>query len=120
MNLQTLASHTVDLDLLREAPAVLDVGCRGFDFVDQIYLHRSTAKVTAMDPARDVMAQPASWRTEFSFMPVALVGTAAGMQHLAHFSTGEGDFLSVPRQFAGWDKQPEFYEVPCITISQLM
>ena len=53
MNLQTLASHTVDLDLLPEAPIVLDAGCRWFDFTTALQIRRKDARVIAIDPAVD-------------------------------------------------------------------
>lgn len=34
MNLQVIAEHTIDLDLLPEKAVIIDLGCRGFEFTD--------------------------------------------------------------------------------------
>jgi hypothetical protein len=54
MNLQKLAEHTVDVDLLPEAPIVLDVGCRWFDFSKEILRIRPDARIVALDPGPDI------------------------------------------------------------------
>lgn len=115
MNLRTLASHTVDLDLLPEAPIVLDVGCRWFDFSRAVLKERPGATVFALDPARDVgndLREMASAR----FHRVALIGTGHPMQRLAHFSTGEGDFLTTLEKY----HDAEMYDVPCMTMHELL
>lgn len=121
MNLVTLASHTIDLDLLPEAPVVLDVGCRWFDFAAEVFKLRPAAKVFAVDPAEDVISQHSWFEGEaIKFLSLAIVGTGNAIQRLAHFSTGEGDFLTTERHFPGWDIQPTIYEVECMTIGELM
>lgn len=117
MNLQTLASHTVDLDLLPDTPTVLDVGCRWFDFAQNILDARPAARVICMDPAPDV---PGPQLTSANFLRAALVGSGNAKQHLAHYSTGEGDFLGEPRHYPGWDIQPTFHEVDCLNIHEVM
>ena len=119
MNLKMLASHTVDLDLLPDDGTVLDVGCRFWDFSRWIFHSRPRARIYALDPARDV--QVAGDDVTAAFLPVALVGThGRAFRQLAHFSTGEGDFLTDKKHFPGWDIQPELYEVPCLTIQEVM
>jgi len=121
MNPQALASHTVDLDLLPESPTVLDVGCRWFDFSQAILKERPQAKIIALDPANDVhMLKSRPFMRACTFVRAALVGTGHARQQFAHFSTGEGDFLTTQTYFPGWDKQPEFYEVECMSIGELM
>ena len=123
MNLQALASHTVDLDLLPSEPLVLDVGCRWFDFTNAVQIRRKAARIIAIDPARDVIPPLMNLRgalAPFEFLNCALVGDPRPFQQLAHFSTGEGDFLTNQSHFAGWDKQPDIYEVPCVRIGELM
>lgn len=121
MNLQSLASHTVDLDLLPEEPTVLDVGCRWFDFTKAVAELRPASKVFALDPAEDVTDGLLSFKCrDLIYREIALVGSGNATQMLAHFSTGEGDFLTKQRHWDGWDKQPEIYEVDCMTIGELM
>lgn len=116
MNLRALASHTVDLDLLPESPVVLDVGCRGFDFSHEVLELRPQARVIALDPAPDIVR----FSRYVEFWRAALVGTGSASQSFAHFSTGEGDFISERRHMPGWDKQPEWSNVDCYTIGELM
>ena len=51
MKVERLAEHSVDVELLPEAPVVLDAGCRGFDFSNAVLDVRPKARVIAMDPA---------------------------------------------------------------------
>jgi FkbM family methyltransferase len=121
MNLESLASHTIDLDLLPEEPIVLDVGCRWFDFTRAIFEHRPLARVVCMDPARDVVEEALASGLHIRFLPAALTGPGASFRRFAHFSTGEGDFITRPSDnFAGWDKLPDIYEVPCLTVQEVM
>jgi FkbM family methyltransferase len=123
MNLVTLSSHTLDLDLLPEAPTVLDVGCRWFDFAVEIVSHRPLANVIALDPSPDVAAafETTKQPTAVKFRSAALVGSGYAKQFLAHFSTGEGDFITdQPRHMPGWDIQPVHFLVECMTIGELM
>jgi FkbM family methyltransferase len=128
MNLRTFASHTLDLDLLPEAPRILDVGCRGFDFTREVLAVRNAGWVIAMDPARDVREW---WKSDAAnglhktmrvrYVAEGLVGSGHVTQKLAHFSTGEGDFVTHESQhMPGWDIQPEWYDVECWNISELM
>lgn len=126
MNLKQLASHTVDLDILPDAPGpvVLDVGCRWFDFTAAIIAERPAAHVLAFDPARDVARafhDDRRWHDphgpHVSFWDVALVGMGdvGKKQRLAHFSTGEGDFITtLPRYH-----DAEMYEVSVMPIVEL-
>lgn len=47
MNIQVIAEHSVDLDLLPEKANILDAGCRGFQFTD--YLRNKGHYVLALD-----------------------------------------------------------------------
>jgi FkbM family methyltransferase len=121
MNLRAFASHTLDLDMLPEEPVVLDVGCRWFDFTRAIFEHRPLARVVCMDPARDVVEEALTSGLHIRFLPAALTGPGASFRRFAHFSTGEGDFITRPSDnFAGWDKLPDIYEVPCLTVQEVM
>jgi FkbM family methyltransferase len=51
MKIERLAEHSVDLDLLPQAPVVLDAGCRGFDFSNAVLDVRPDARIIAMDAA---------------------------------------------------------------------
>lgn len=68
MNLHTIATHTIDLSLLNPHSLVLDAGCRGFDFSDEMI--KLGCDVIGLDPSEDV------WdKTAFdSFCRFALVG----------------------------------------------
>ena len=78
MNLQSLASHTIDVDLLPETPVVLDVGCRWFDFSTAMIAHRPKARIIAMDPSSDVTLDdgslPLKNHKPFLFIDAALIG----------------------------------------------
>lgn len=90
MNLTTIAGHSFDLDRLPERPAVLDVGCRGFDFTAGIRALRPEALIYAMDPDPAIVA-PAGL---CHFLCWALVGNGRTWSHYATGSTGEGNFLT--------------------------
>ncbi len=112
MNLVSLASHTVDLDLIPDAPIVLDVGCRDFDFTNQFRRRKSASTVIALDPSPDVsiISTAETW-----FMQLALVGKERNMALLAMHSSGEGNFLC--------DDVPWYADaaaVKCITLPALM
>jgi FkbM family methyltransferase len=122
MNLKTLASHTLDLDLLPESPTVLDVGCRNWDFANAVLAERPKGRVIALDPARDVYDR---WKQDerrdgrIRYWPYALVGLGEeGNRQFAHFSTGEADHVLMPgaMPMADW----EVYPVACVTIQALM
>lgn len=117
MNLRAFASHTLDVDLLPEAPVVLDVGCRWFDFSREVIEHRPWVDMIAMDPARDVCAH--QWTREtgrFRFFPAALTAPGPAFRRFAHFSTGEGDFVTDLQRY----HDAAMYEVPCLTIKEVM
>lgn len=110
MNLQTLASHTVNLDLLPGAPRVLDVGCRNFDFTRAILKVRPRAEIVAMDPDRKIVAPDIS---QMMFIRAALVGDARNDAPYCSFSTGEANHLV-------WngviEPDSEVYRVPCYSV----
>jgi FkbM family methyltransferase len=54
LRIEQLAEHSVDLDLLPEAPVVLDAGCRGFDFSNAVLEVRPNARIIAMEAAPGV------------------------------------------------------------------
>lgn len=90
MNLQALASHTIDVDLLSDAPTVLDVGCRWFDFTRGILAWRSKARIIALDPSLDVI-----WPLDLpdglvQFSHVALVGGDEFSTNFAEGIAGDG------------------------------
>ena len=118
MNLVTLASHTIDLDLLPERPTVLDVGCRDFDFTREILKLRPGARIIAMDPAPDVRldGQLDDLVGEVAFINMALVGDDRAGAGFAHFSTGHGDFITDLAEYY----DAEMIRVPCVNITRLM
>lgn len=113
MNLITLASHTIDLDLLPDVPTVLDVGCRGFDFGEAVRKHRPLAWIVAIDPSPEVRLPAGGLGI---FQNLALVGKPRHMALLAMHSTGEGNCICE-------DDVPWYAEaaaVKCTTIQKLM
>ena len=116
MNLQLFASHTIDVDLMPDEPVVLDVGCRWFDFTSQIVERWPRARVIAMDPARDVIEGPQGAICSTEYLQVGLVGHGPTFQRFAHFSTGEGDFITTLDRF----HDAEMYVVPTMKIKDVM
>lgn len=89
MNLQSIASHTIDVDLLPDEPIVLDVGCRWFDFTRGILALRPKAFVMALDPSSDV-ERPADLPDSVHFHQLALVGDGRGITNFAEGIAGDG------------------------------
>jgi FkbM family methyltransferase len=118
MNLTTFATHTLDIDLLPEAPVVLDVGCRWFDFTRDIFAARKGAFIGCIDPARDVEHPTDSWTAGkwLRYWQRALVGQGpTRWVKLAHFSTGEGDFITELLRY----HDAEMYMVETVTIGEI-
>jgi FkbM family methyltransferase len=112
MNLVEIASHTIDLDAVRELPVVLDVGCRGFGFGREMLSYRPGACVVAMDPDPEM---PLDNSQDMVFLCEALVAGDRCESLYATHSTGEGNFLC--------DVVPHYARsltVPCVNITQLM
>jgi hypothetical protein len=73
MNLkQLIGEHTIDVDLLPEEPLVLDVGCRYYDFCEEIFALRPKARIIAFDPATDVLP-PSPPDSRIQFFHLALI-----------------------------------------------
>jgi FkbM family methyltransferase len=90
MNLQSLASHTVDIDLLPEEPIVLDVGCRWFDFTRGILAHRPEAQIIAFDASSDVKKDGDLPARQVQFSKCALVGDSRFSTNFAEGIAGDG------------------------------
>ena len=110
MNLHSIATHTVDLDLLPEAPRVLDAGCRDFDFTKGILALRPKADIIAIDPDPDT---PAPEIPGVFFARVALVGDKRPSARYFIGSTGHGNFLSDLESY--YDMRP--VDVPCVSLN---
>jgi Methyltransferase FkbM domain len=117
MNLQSLASHTVDIDLLPEEPVVLDVGCRWFDFTRGILAHRPKARIIAMDASSDV-EKDADLPDGVEFFRRALVGHDRNSTNFAEGIAGDGGGNFVLDAASHGDYR--IVRVPCITVSNLM
>lgn len=113
MNLWKLSGHTIDVDRLPHQADVLDVGCRGFGFAKDILRLCHDARVIALDPAPDVL-DPCILGCEY--MSLALVGDNRGRAGFAHYSNGDGDFLTEATSY--YDAQ--MMHVSCVNISHLM
>jgi FkbM family methyltransferase len=122
MNLQKLAEHTIDVDLLPEIPIVLDVGCRRFDFTDAILKLRPGAIVIAMDPDKEIasgvfsISGSSAGPLNCMFWNMALVGDGKTKSNYASYSDGEGNLLIEGDKYY----DAKIYEVPCIDITTLM
>ncbi len=112
MNLTTIAGHTFDLDRLPEQPAVLDVGCRGFDFTSGILALRPEAGILAMDPD-PIIVDPQL--PNCAFLRFALVGDDRVRSKYTSYSTGEGNFLTEALSY--YDSK--IIEVDCVNIREL-
>lgn len=90
MNLQALATHTIDVDLLPEAPVVLDVGCRWFDFTKAILALRPKARVIALDPSSDVRWEMDLPLFQVQLFHMAMVGDNRFSSNFAEGIAGDG------------------------------
>ena len=118
MNLQSLASHTIDVDLLPEEPIVLDVGCRWFDFTRGILAHRPKAVVLCLDPSSDIIREVDLPTRQVQFRPIALVGHDRFSTNFAEGIAGDGGgnhALDADR-----DGDYKIRRVPCMNIEQFM
>ncbi len=115
MDLRKLSGHTVDVDRLPEAPMVLDVGCRGFDFTADILRLRPKARVIAMDP--DPIIERPDWLpVRCSFAQTALVHDNRIASGYASYSTGEGNMLTDADSYY----EAKMLRVVCMNITDLM
>jgi FkbM family methyltransferase len=117
MNLQTLASHTIDVDLLPDEPTVLDVGCRWFDFTKGILALRPKARFICLDPSSDV-ALPEDLKLKVNFFPWALNDGSTYQTNFAEGIAGDGGGNHV---IAG-DRDGDYRirRVPCTNVKGLM
>lgn len=117
MNLQTIASHTIDIDLLPENPVVLDVGCRWFDFTRGILALRPKAEIVCVDPSSDIKWHELDllwyWRVD-----CALVGDDREMTNFAEGIAGDGGGNHV----IDGDRDGDYRirQVRCVTINDVM
>jgi hypothetical protein len=65
--------HSIDLDLLPDAPVVLDAGCRGFAFSKDILKLRPKARIIALDP--DPLINPPNAFKQIDYWRIGLVAT---------------------------------------------
>lgn len=114
MPVQSIESHSVDMDLLPKRPVVLDVGCRGFDFSTTILRYRPEALVIAMDPDPEIIVPVIP--PNVAFLRKALVGDSRVWSNYASWSTGEGNILC---ERSPWYATKSF-NVPCISLPALM
>jgi FkbM family methyltransferase len=135
VNLETLAEHTVDLDLLPLAPVVFDVGCRYFSFAGEIQRVRPLARVICFDPdplvGQDLKAKM------FEYYQTALVGSPVlqarsattggetpGVLKLNRYQDGVSDFIEglacdfYQQQHQAWSG--DSVNVSALTVAQAM
>lgn len=97
MNRVTLAGHTIDESILPKAPSVLDVGCRGCDFITAILEIRPEANIIGLDPGEmsaGLRPGEAYRVAPYRVLPIALVGDDRKEARYCEYSTGEGNFLT--------------------------
>ena len=121
--------HTIDLDLLPEAPVVLDAGCRGFAFSKDILGLRPKARVLALDPDRLIWDQKIPG---VEYVQIGLVGDdrlCSGYVSTTAWADGGANFLAplntpknrAIRKDCGWEfNRFELDEVACVNIANLM
>lgn len=120
MNLVTVASHTVDLERLRNAPVILDVGCRGFAFVREFQTYFDSygdddPHFIAMDPD-PAIEDPHI--TGCRFIRAGLIGDEDGescFRDYVSFSTGEANYFSK----TGPDTDPPGSTRVCLQLMKL-
>lgn len=123
--------HTIDVDLLPEAPVILDAGCRGFAFSKDILSLRPKARIIAFDP------DPLIFNPHIDRLDYWRLGLVAGQQRLTDYvsttkSSGDGgaNFITDPgsvidgkvtRQESGWEFSDfELHTVACVNIQGVM
>jgi FkbM family methyltransferase len=116
LNLHSIATHTVDLDLLPEVPRVLDAGCRDFDFTRGILELRPKAAILAIDADPDLPSPPPELARNIAVLRLALVGDSRERARYFRGSTGHGNFLSDLDRY--YDMQP--VEVACVNMNDLL
>jgi hypothetical protein len=120
--------HTLDLDLLPDAPVILDAGCSGFGFSTDVLKMYPRARVIAVDP-NPMMEQPNLPGCEY--FQVALVGSNVTQSGYVRDPEGDGggNFLApidspkdkVTRPGCNWDfTRFELHKVMCYNIQALM
>jgi hypothetical protein len=112
MNLKRLiGEHTIDEDMLPEEPLVLDVGCRYFNFCEEVLALRPKARIIALDPAPDVGPSP---DPRITFLPLALIET----EQQAGWLKMEGiwSWTAVKPQ----ENHPNMIEISIINFRELM
>lgn len=119
--------HTLDLDLLPEAPIILDAGCSGFGFSRDVLEMYPKARVIAMDPNPTMRDPQIAGCTFFNY---ALVGSNISTSgYVLADGDGGGNFLApidsptdrVTRPGCNWDfSKYKLYEIRCLDIGRLM
>lgn len=79
--------HTIDVDLLSENGWVLDVGCRGYGFANEVLRHKN-CRVIAVDPGSDI-GTPSDSRIVFENVAVVHDQTVK-QAHFFEYGDGYG------------------------------
>ena len=118
MNLQTLGSHTVDIDLLPEELLVLDVGCRWFDFTRGVLDYRPKARIWALDPSSDIRWEPDLPLKQVHLLRLALVGDDRFSSNFAEGRAGDGggNLIVETERYGDYDIK----QVLCMNIGAFM
>lgn len=123
--------HSIDLDLLPDAPVVLDAGCRGFAFTRDLLRLRPKARVIALDPD-PLICDPLIGGCRCEYQSVALIAgsqVSSGYISTTKRADGNANFLAPLNSSTEKAIHPEsgwaftgfqLEEVACINIGNLM
>lgn len=105
--------HSVITRLIKPGEYLLDVGCRGWAFSEQMRLRG--LKVIGVDPGPDITRL----RDKFHFIHAA-IGVEGGPSEveLMHWSTGEGDYVRRPEEII--PAHVTVMRAPTITLQAIM
>lgn len=113
-DIRKLAEHSIDVDLLPDAPRILDVGCRDFGFDRMILELRPMAKIIAIDPD-PVMEVPSDIILDGRIMFLRIALTASKDQRVWYQERGgEANAIVTGRLDA------KTMQVPNLTMQQML
>ena len=118
MNIRKLdAEHSIDFDLLPDAPVVLDVGCRGFAFDIEMLKLRPRARIIALDPDPSI---PMPEDSRIHFLRMAL--TELPVDEVRWQGPGDGAYIINSPSGYGWGENDpgQAATVDNITLKDLM
>jgi FkbM family methyltransferase len=115
-----IAEHSYIPDLLPEYPAVLDVGCRGFEFCKELLKVRPKATIVALDPDPEIEDPKIK---NVMFLNMALVHddrkNSGYVQYGSNGTTkGYGNHLTLEKQTV--EHGAKIISVPCVHLLDMV